>query len=63
MTSVTDTRESETCLTGMAMGMKEGPAQDISDFAGKFLGTLYQDGAVVPDTLRVSARKTGAAAD
>ena len=47
----------------MAMGMKEGSAQDISDFAGKFLGALYQDGAVVADTLQVSAPATGAAAE
>jgi hypothetical protein len=38
------------------------PAQDISDF-GKFLGALYEDGAVVPDTLQVSAPETGAPAD
>jgi len=42
---------------------KEAPAHYISDFAGKFLVALYQDGAVVPDTLQVSAPETGAAAD
>ena len=42
---------------------KEALAQDISDFAGKFLGALHEDAAVVADTLQVSAPKTGAAAD
>jgi hypothetical protein len=37
--------------------------EDISDFAGKFLGALYEDGAVVLDTLQVSAPETGVAAD
>jgi hypothetical protein len=37
---------------------KEAPARDISDFAGKFLGALYEDGAVVRDTLQVSAPET-----
>jgi hypothetical protein len=35
---------------------KEASAQDISDFTGKFLGALYEDGAVVPKTLQVSLR-------
>jgi len=42
---------------------KEPLAQDISDLAGKFLGAPYEDGAVVPDTLHVSAPETGATAD
>jgi hypothetical protein len=42
---------------------KEAPAQDISDFAGKFLGALYEAWAVVPDALQVYAPDTGAAAD
>jgi tetratricopeptide (TPR) repeat protein len=30
-------------------------SQVMSDFAGKFLGAMYQDGAVVPETLSASA--------
>jgi hypothetical protein len=37
---------------------REAPAQDISVFAGKFVGALYGDGAVVRDTFQVSAPAT-----
>jgi len=43
----------------MAIGIwNEAPARDIAKFAGKFLAALYEDGAVVPDTLQISAPET-----
>ncbi len=36
----------------------EAPARDIAKFAGKFLAALYEDGAVVPDTLQISTPET-----
>jgi hypothetical protein len=35
---------------------KEAPARDISDFAGKFLGALYEDGAKVPPPIELADR-------
>ena len=63
MISVTDTANQRRAGLVWRWGCEGRPAQDISDFAGKFLGALYQDRAVVPDTLQVSAPETGAAAD
>jgi hypothetical protein len=61
VTSVTDTarrflgdapREIRDVLDWYGDGdATEAPARDISDFAGKFLGALYEDGPLSPCTL------------
>jgi hypothetical protein len=46
------------------MGQSRAPANPVlSEFAGKFLGSIYEDGAVVPETLSASAPGNTWAAD